>query len=183
MRSKNHFTSYIGLAVALSFAACQSDFCRVTGTVSGLSDGDTLLLTTDFKNYNPTDTILVAENSFQWETVAADTARLCQIWPLCATQRSATFFIERGNVRISIDSTHSYVAGTRLNDRWQSLNDSVSDYSQRIDRTIRTLLAAGTPPSIVYRRVSQLYEEMEKLVASTAERNKDNELGRLLQSH
>ena len=41
-------------------------------------------------------------------------------------------------------------------------NDIRSDYEQRIVRTVRCLVAAGTPPSLVTRRVQQLYDEMEQ---------------------
>lgn len=176
--------------MALVFAACQSDVCKVKGTVA-LHDGATLLiapcvvdstLTGDSLQACPTDTVVVAEGTFHWQT-KVDTARLYRIWPSDAPQRYATFFAERGTVSISFDSTAVRVSGTYLNDQWQALNDSVADYAQRIDRTVRTLIAAGTPPSLVTRRVSLLYEEIEKLIASTANRNKDNELGRHLASH
>ena len=173
------------------FAACQSDVCKVKGTVA-LHDGDTLLvapcvtdstLTGDTQqSYHLTDTVVVAEGTFHWQT-KADTAHLYRIWLSHAPQRYATFFAEHGTVSISFDSTAVRVSGTYLNDQWQALNDTVADYAQRIDRTVRTLIAAGTPPSLVTRRVSRLYEEIEKLIASTANRNKDNELGRHLASH
>ena len=185
-----YFKIFIGLAVALFFAACQSDCCKVEGTVA-LHDGATLLitpcvadstLTGDAEQTPPTDTVTVTDGRFLWQTVV-DTARLYRIWPSHAPQHYASFFAERGTISISIDSTAIRISGTPLNDQWQALNDTVADYAQRIDRTVRTLIAAGTPPSIVSRRVSLLYEEIEKLIASTAIRNKDNELGRHLASY
>ena len=171
-------------------AACQSDFCHVTGTVNGIADGDTLLLTTQLL---PTDgqlpdtvTIVVQNGSFTWET-EADTACLYRLWPIRDDQHAVTFFTERGNVSISIRQQHtsfsSFISGTRLNDEWQSLNDMAISYSQRISRTVSCLLSAGTPPSLVRRRVNELYEELERNISDAAERNKDNELGRFIKNH
>lgn len=173
--------STIGLALALLFAACQSD-CRVTGTVSQLADGDTLLLTTDLASNSPTDTLIVADGQFQWQT-PADTALLCRLWAASSPLCGVTFFIERGRVTITIDSTCSVVSGTLLNEEWQALNDLTVSYSQRINRTVSCLLSAGTPPSIINRRVAALYEELQRHIDATAEHNKDNELGRYIRAH
>lgn len=172
--------------MAAFLAACQSDICNVKGTIAK-SDSVTLLISpcvTDSSllvnaTGHHTDTVAVVNGSFQWQT-EADTAQLYHIWTPDEPQRDISFFTERGTVSVSFDSTSIRVSGTYLNDQWQALNDSIADYVQRIDRIVRTLTAAGTSPSIVSQRVSLVYEEMEKLIASTAERNKDNELGRFI---
>lgn len=176
------FYSFIGLAAVLLFTACQSDSCHVKGVISNMTESDTLLLTTDIATDFPSDTIIAHDGQFAWET-KADTARLCRIWTASNPQHSATFFAERGSVSIFFDSTTTRIEGTHLNDEWQALNDSVINYSQRINRTIRCLIQAGTPPSIVTKRSKALYQQMEHCISEAAERNKDNELGRFIRSH
>ena len=189
MRHLEHFKILIGLTAAILLAACQSDFCHVKGTVSGLADGDTLylndLLSTLTTDQSPHTSIIVVQNGgFIWET-EVDTARLYRLWPAHDPQHSVTFFAERGTVCIDIQQSPftAHVSGTRLNEEWQSLNDMAASYSQRISRTISCLVSAGTPPSLIHQRVSKLYQEMEQIISETAERNKDNELGRFISSH
>lgn len=206
MRPRKTITA---LAAAAMLAACQPPTCHVTGTISGIADGDTLLLTIDTNLPSPStllpsqaythpsqaDTIIVHNGSFTWET-AADTARLCILQlhphhetttPHETTLHVVTFFAERGDVTINIRQQHtsftSRVSGTPLNDEWQRLNDMASSYSQRISRTVSCLLSAGTPPSLVRRRVTELYKELEGNISDAAERNRDNELGRFIRTH
>ena len=180
-RTKSTIYSHIGLAAALLLAGCQSDFCHVTGTVSDLSDGDTLFVTPSLVTDSPRTAIIVKDGQFDWKT-KADTARLCRLWAARHPDRSVTFFAERGKVTIRLDNGEASVSGTRLNDEWQELNDIASDYSQRINRHISCHMAAGTLPSLITRRVTKLYDEMEQHISEVAERNKDNELGRFIRS-
>ena len=71
-------------------------------------------------------------------------------------------------------ATHSHKGQSRMSAAdMRQYNDSVmrndirSDYEQRIVRTVRCLVAAGTPPSLVTRRVQQLYDEMEQQLSET----------------
>ena len=164
------------------FSACQSRFCQVTGEADGMADGDTLLVSNDLKTGKPTAVVIVQDGHFSWRT-EADTARLYRLWALHQPQRSLTFFAERGKVVVSLDHANGRVTGTPLNNKWQALNDMAADYSQRINRYIRCHMAAGPPPSLITRRVDQLYREMERHVSEAAEQNKDNELGRFILSH
>lgn len=179
---RNTIYSHIGLAAALLLVGCQSDFCHVTGTAGDLSDGDTLFVTFCLVTDSPKTVILVQEGHFEWST-EADTARLCRLWVARHPNRDVTFFAERGSVSISLDNGKSRVSGTHLNDEWQALNDMAAEYSQRINRQINCHVTAGTPPSLITRRVAKLYEEMEQHISEVAERNKDNELGRFISSH
>ena len=181
-KTKSTIYSHIGLAAALLLAGCQSDFCHVTGTVSDLPDGDTLFVTPSLVTDSPRTAIIVKDGQFDWKA-KADTARLCRLWAAHHPDRDVTFFAERGSVSISMDNGKASVSGTHLNDEWQALNDMAADYSQRINRYISCHVAAGTPPSIITRRVTKLYDEMEQHISDVAERNKDNELGRFIHTH
>ena len=65
------------------------------------------------------------------------------------------------NINYNKQSRMSAAEMRRYNDSVM-LNDIRSDYEQRIVRTVRCLVAAGTPPSLITRRVHQLYDEMEQ---------------------
>jgi hypothetical protein len=182
-RIRNTIYSYIGLAAALLLVGCQSDFCHVTGTASDMAVGDTLFVTSSLMIDSPKTAIIIEEEGqFSWE-VQADSARLYRLWAAHHPDRDVTFFAERGSVSISMDNGKASVSGTHLNDEWQALNDMAADYSQRINRYISCHVTAGTPPSIITRRVTKLYDEMEQHISDVAERNKDNELGRFIHTH
>ena len=70
-----------------------------------------------------------------------------------------------GLVAIFISAT--FFADNNINrnvEKRQEIKEVKVCYTQRIDRTIRCLVAAGTPPSLITRRVTLLYQEMTQRI-------------------
>jgi len=72
----------------------------------------------------------------------------------------AAFFSGRAGIAngcVSASSTSQY------NDTL-TRNQIKAMYDQRIIRTVRCLIGAGTSPSLVYRQVNKLYDEREQVI-------------------
>ena len=151
----NH-TLHIGLAVAtLTLAACQSDVCHIT--------------VEDTTRNSPTYTT----------QHTPDSIRLCRL-----PDTDVLYFNEPGNVYIELSPQEgqSRVSGTRLNNEWQALNDTVAKY----DKQLRQILGPegdSLNPRIIHRQVSQIYETLNQRINETALRNRDNALGRYIVTH
>jgi uncharacterized lipoprotein YajG len=71
---------------------------------------------------------------------------------------------------IFAERSHVCNVGGRTVADTQQVSDSVkisyiiNSYNQRIARTVRCLVSAGTPPSLITRQVNKLYEERERAI-------------------
>ena len=170
--------------VALAMVACQNDTCRINGEARSFKDGTWLYLTADLNNGTPADSLCVRHGRFVYQQTTGTTS-LCLIYPAGASPCSGiTFFTEPGNIYIELvkEPGRSRVSGTKVNNEWQALNDSIS----RCDHSIRTLMR-NSRDSISLQRLSadlqRLYDNMEKAIGATAQRNLDNALGQFINSH
>ena len=118
--------SLAALALMLCVAACQNGGYKITGTVNGGQDGDTVLLTTF--NFDTLQTAVIKNGKFIFEGTQ-DTAQLCYVlWvPSDKEQTSlgAIIALENANLTMKLDTTEnvaSEVAGTPANDALTALN-------------------------------------------------------------
>ena len=145
------------LALAsLILASCQSKDCHVTV--------ENVITTPTSYKINPA-------RHFHY---SADSVRLCRI-----PDTQVLFFNEPGNVYIEL-SPHegmTRVSGTKLNNEWQALNDTVAKY----DQLLRDLF--GNHSDSLYNQVSAIYDTLQQRILQTADRNRDNALGHFISLH
>lgn len=178
--------SIVGLALTVFLlAACQSGICYIKGEARQYVDG-TLLYLADEQGETllPTDSFIVTNGVFCYESPATDSLRLCRLYPKDVPWNGITFFLEPGNIYIELSQKQaaSRVSGTKSNNEWQALNDTVLKY----DRQIRQLI--GHPAdSISLKKLSgeadRLYSTLTQRINETAVRNKCNALGRFIAIH
>ncbi len=179
------FTFLYALFCIVTLSACQAKSYRIAGTVEGLSDGDTLYLTTDMNTGTPIDTLYVKDGHFNAEG-NADSVQLAMVYSASHNERNAAFFLEPGaNISITLSATpgNSRVGGSDINNRWQQLNDSVMSVGKEINRIAEKISGATVSEEDQKRgmaQIDQLNERFATMVKSTAEKNISNEFGYFL---
>ncbi len=168
-------------------ASCQAQSYKISGTAEGMNDGDTIFLTTDMLTGLPQDTIIVKDGKFA-TTGTADSVQLAMLYSATRNEINTPFFLEPGNISIALKETpgESRVGGTKCNNQWQKLNDSVMVIGREINRIAENVYG-GTMPPDEQRRGMEAIEKLNKrfadVVVKSAEENTDNEFGYFLLSY
>ena len=167
-----------------TLTACQSNSYQVTGTIEGAADGDTLFLTSDMEMAIPCDTIIVEDGAFSFSG-EVDSVRLHMIYSAKRNEINAPFFIERGNIKISLKEQPgtSRVGGTLCNDAWQELNDSVMSIGKEINRIAEHVYGNNLSEEEQQKGMAQitlLNKRFADLVVKTTEKHIKNEFGYFL---
>ncbi len=169
------------LAIIVATTACQSKSYRIEGTAEGLADGDTLYLTDDMINGVPCDTLVIKDGKFSFES-ETDTVKLVMLYASRRNEINAPFFIEPGTIKLKLSNNPqtTRVSGTKVNEGWQELNDTIVKIGMQINRIATQLYGSKLSPEEQKAKAA----EMERLngvfkqaVIDCAERNIDNELG------
>ncbi len=166
------------LVAVLAVMGCQSNTYNINGTAKGFADGDTIFITTDFRNGSPIGVAVVNQETFSL-TNTADSTLLCMAYSAKDPGNSVIFFLEPGTINLDFTTKggEARVSGTTLNDEWQKLSETAASYGDRINRTIEEMTKAGSPQSNIMAEVNKLNNELTTSIVSTAERNVSNELG------
>ena len=178
-------TSILCSLLAIMMTSCQSNSYKLSGTVEGLSDGDTLLLTSDMINGEPSDTIILKGNSFSFKGEAEEETALCMIYSATNNEINAAFIREPGEITVKLSATPgaSRVGGTPCNDEWQRLNDSVMVIGKEINRIAEHLYANNMTQKEQQRsmnEIEKLNKRFAQVVIETTEKNIKNEFGYFL---
>ena len=164
-----------------ALTACQSTTYQVNGTIEGAADGDTLFLTSDLQTGVPSDTIFVEDGKFHISG-EADSVRLCMIYSAKRNELNAPFFIEPGTISIQIKQTPgaSRVGGTKCNDEWQILNDSVISIGKEINKIAEHIYGNTVTPEEQQKgmeQIDRLNQRFSNVVIKLCEKNIRNEFG------
>jgi hypothetical protein len=181
---------FIGLATAtLAMAACQSNTYYIKGEAKEMGNGTKLYMTAVTDDTQPIDSLVVIDGRFTL-TGTADTAMLCKLYSASSPEVSVTFFLEPGNIYIELaqqlssltgkSRSLSRVSGTKVNNEWQALNDTVAKY----DRLLRGLMKSDSiEPRKLYCQTDSIYGTLNRRINEAALRNRDNAMGRFIASH
>ena len=125
-----------GLAAVSLLLSCQSNSFQINGIARTLQEGDTICLMKEGGEPIAISTVSNGKFSFYGEiretglySVMAKKAPACQV----------SFFTEPGTITIELNSQPgtSRVSGTRLNNEWQQLTDSVEMMGYEVARLLR----------------------------------------------
>lgn len=171
-------------AAMLALTACQSNTYSISGTVEGLEDGDTLFITNDLQSGIPTDTLIVKDGKFELSGIA-DSTYLCMVYSEKRNELNPPFFIEPGDISIKLVETPgaSRIGGTKCNEQWQELNDSVMVIGKEINR-IAEHIYGNTIDEMEQQKgmeqIDMLNQRFAAIVRKTTEKNIKNEFGYFL---
>ena len=92
------------------------------------------------------------------------------------------FFTEPGITTIELNSEPgtSRISGTRLNNEWQQLTDSIAMMGSQIAKMLHHPAADTTTQKALAHSIDSLHRQMSACVLNTAERNKDNPVGKYI---
>ena len=178
-------TSILFNFLAILLVGCQSQTYKLMGTVEGLADGDTLLLTSDMVNGTPSDTIIIKDNTFTFKGTADEETALCMVYSAKRNEINAAFIREPGEITIKLSETPgaSRVGGTPCNNEWQRLNDSVMVIGKEINRIAENIYGGNVTQEKQQQgmdEIEKLNQRFAKVVLETTEKNIDNEFGYFL---
>ena len=171
-------------AAVLALTACHSNTYKISGAVEGLNDGDTLFITNDLQTGIPTDTLIVKDGKFELSG-ETDSTYLCMVYSEKRNELNAPFFIEPGNISIKLVEAPgaSRVGGTKCNEQWQELNDSVMTIGKEINR-IAEHIYGNTVDEMEQQKgmeqIEKLNQRFSAIVVKTTEKNIKNEFGYFL---
>jgi thiol-disulfide isomerase/thioredoxin len=171
-------------AALLALTAWHSNTYKISGAVEGLNDGDTLFITNDLQTGIPTDTLIVKDGKFELSG-ETDSTYLCMVYSEKRNELNAPFFIEPGNISIKLVETPgaSRVGGTKCNEQWQELNDSVMTIGKEINR-IAEHIYGNTVDEMEQQKgmdqIEKLNQRFSAIVVKTTEKNIKNEFGYFL---
>ena len=177
--------SIFGLAaVGLLLTSCQSNSFQIKGYAKQLTEGDTICLVVDSQPENILATTTVCNGQFllNGET---DSTFLCRIYALSQPHNGTTLFLEPGNITVELNvlPAISRVSGTRINNEWQHLNDSI----QLLGSELIRLSQVGTTQYRFQQEnvgiIDSLHRKMSDCIHNTARRNSGNALGRYIQQN
>lgn len=178
--------SIIGLMAASSMlAACQLGGYKIKGSGDALRDGDTLfIISTTDESYTPIDTVVVKDGEFETSGKIDSTASCVLVWPN-ETPRQLMFFIEPGTVRLTISKTpeNTKVAGTKTNEIWQKMQDSITVLARQGDMIGRYMQQNNLTAEEMKSKKAELDrigEAFRGYINECAEKNIGNEVGYLL---
>lgn len=171
-------------AAVIVLTACHSNAYKISGKVEGLKDGDTLYVTNDLQTGIPTDTLIVKDGKFELSG-ETDSTYIAMIYSGARNELNAPFFVEPGNITIKLVETPggSRVGGTKCNEQWQELNDSVMTIGKEINR-IAEHIYGNTIDEMEQQKgmeqIDKLNQRFSAVVIKTTEKNIKNEFGYFL---
>jgi len=177
-----------GLAVAVFLiAACQSNVCHLRGEAHNVPDSTVLYLTSVFSGYHLLDSMIVSDGLFAHDITLqnTDTALFCRMTHAKSSEACVFFFVEPGNVYVELrpEIGGSRVSGTKINNQWQALNDTVATYDYRLRNLISTVNVDSVNTQKLYQETQHLYTLLNSRINETATRNRNNALGRFISTH
>lgn len=168
-------------------AACQSDRCRISGEARHLDDGAMVYLITDLSTCRHADSAIVNQGHFALSVAdGGDHAPLCQIVSAAHPEAGVTFFAVPGDVYVELRPAvgRSRVSGSKVNNQWQALNDSVALCDRRLRPLIRAIGKADSLDSRrLYRDIRRLHTRLNDCISDAARRNRDNAMGHYIATH
>lgn len=177
-----HIKTLLGLTVAgVVCLSCQSNSYQIDGFALDYHDGDTICMCQETVHPETVTITLVENGKFMFSGVT-DTMAVCRIFPKKAPERSVTFFLEPGQstVELSLKPAGNRVSGTRINNEWQQLNDSVRLLGHEAVRIVMQPTTDSTTQLSLVRAVDSLHRRMSDCILNTARRNRNNILGQFI---
>ena len=177
--------SIFGLAaVSLLLTSCQSNSFHIKGFARQLPEGDTICLVVDSQPQEILATTTLCNCQFMFSG-EADSILLCRIYAKSQPDNGVSFFLEPSNIAVELNKfpTISRVSGTRINNEWQHLNDSIQLLGKELIRLSEAGIAHGSSRQENIKRIDSLHRKMSDCILNTARRNSGNTLGLYIQQN
>ncbi|MBR1485266.1 MAG: AhpC/TSA family protein [Prevotella sp.] len=175
------------LTAALACLSCQDNSYTILGTVDGLEDGDTLILTNDLAANTPLQKVTVKAGAFELKGMA-DSVSLHVLYVGNRPDVNVSFFLEPGDIKVhlSTEMGKCSVGGTKANEAWNQLNTTTAAFNEQMRTQVERLYdqTLGEPERLaIMDSLQRMEQQMVQMVVETAEKNIDNEAGYFVVTH
>lgn len=182
--------SYLLAVVALVLVSCTPKSYKITGTVEGSMDGDTVYIMKRVnRQFVPMDTAIIANGEFVF-TGVQDAAENCYLTYMGEDDMRPIyidFFIENGNINVSMVRTEGgdVVSGTPINDAYQAFKNNMQVvYNKRSELAQKLQTVAAEDVKAEVEKLNALDGELTAVIKEGINANLSNPLGLfLLNSH
>ena len=176
--------SLAALALMLCVAACQNGGYKITGTVNGSQDGDTVVLIS--KQNDTLQTAVIQGGKFVMEGVQ-DSAQLCYLlWKSNEDPDQiigAAMALENGSITLKLDTAEnvpSEVTGTPANDALTALNkkeQAINEEARTIFAVLSDTAATAEAQADANKKLEGLQEKAKELYMQFVKENINNIAG------
>ena len=151
--------SLTGLAAVSFLLACQSDFYQIDGYAKDFKNGDTICLISDNSPMSISQQTIVENGKFYFSG-HTDAIRFCTVYVKHEPASKASLFLEPGHVAVEL---HPYPALSR-----EIMHHPAISAAEQAEHA---------------RTVDSLHRRMSDCILNTAQRNRNNPLGRYIEDH
>ena len=177
---------FYGLAVAgIMLCSCQSDRYQINGFARQLKQGDTICIVLENDPKRLLGLAIVDQGRF-YLTGTTETSRFCKAYLNRMKDCNASFLLEPGTIALELNlpPKPSRVSGTKLNNQWQQLNDSIQRMGSEL---FKLATRKDTCNEATHRArlqaIDSLHRRMSACIENTARRNADNPLGQYIEEN
>lgn len=137
---KKIFSLIALMALIVSCGGTKSYKINGTASAEGLTDGDTISLgySVDGANYTPETYAVIKDGKFEF-TGNVENSKLYYLVKHKTEEPLAMFFLEEGNIKATIDNEKNEVTGTKSNDIYTELQNSLANYVSQLQEKQITL--------------------------------------------
>jgi thiol-disulfide isomerase/thioredoxin len=173
--------------MACLLAGCQQNEYKIQGTAEGIADGDTIYLTVDAPDTDPLQKVVVKNGAFEIQG-KVDSVMLCAVFAPNQPEMNASLFLEPGTIKVHLskEQAKSTVSGTKANDAWQQLNDTLAVYNSQMQKLVAVFYEQDTDSArqtAAMEQLKKLESVMMQRIVEAAEHNADNEMGFFVVTH
>ena len=173
-------------SLLVSLFSCQSDAYHIQGYARQLNQNDTICIVLENEPERMLGKAIVNDGKFS-VTGHTDTILFCKAYLNRMKNCNVDFMLEPGNITLELNlpPKPSRTSGTKLNNQWQQLNDSIQRMGTKL---INLVVSAKTPADEVTHQarlqaIDSLHRRMSDCIVNTARRNADNPLGQYIEKN
>ena len=172
-------------SLLVSLFSCQSDAYHIQGYARQLNQNDTICIVLENEPERMLGKAIVNDGKFS-VTGHTDTILFCKAYLSRMKDCNASFLLEPGTIALELNlpPKPSRVSGTKLNNQWQQLNDSIQRMGYELFKLATT---KDTCDQATYRAklqaIDSLHRRMSACIENTARRNADNPLGQYIEEN
>lgn len=181
MKRKLFTMTLVAGAVALSFQ--QPDGYKVTGSGTGLADGEKIYLS-EFANRQlvHVDSTVVKNGMFTFTGKTGTEGIRYITKPGEKAKPVSVFFLTDGDIKIEVNKDGSKVSGTAANNAWQAYNEEGGNVNKRYmelsGKLKKDTLLTAEQKEAIEAELDGIVNGWEKRIVEFAEQNIDNPLGK-----
>jgi len=174
-------TIYLFAAALISLTACTNkDSYKITGTVNGAADGDTVFIQEWInRDFIRIDTAIITKGEFIFEGKQNSTVNRYISYMKGDKRFITDFFLENGKISVTLNDK-STVTGSHSNDIYQAFKneiDSVQQKQNTIYESMQKVSLTETEKASKLEQAASLDKQMTDIIVKNIDKNIGNAIG------